>query len=611
MSSRTFTPWLYLCLLAVLPLVGCGSGDSGGSSSDGDDLSVELIIPADGATVSGAAVAVRATVRGGSRIGAAPSKNLTLLPEARREASVEFFIGNTSIQTDSSDPYFFEWNSTTVTNGRHTLRAVATDGGDSASDEISIVVDNEGGGVAVVVDPASVQLAAGQTQQFTADVVGSTNEGVTWSVDGGSINGTITAGGLYTAPASLPANSTATVRATSTASPGTSGTAIVTFQGGNGSVSVSVNPPSATVATGETQQFSATVTGTTNTSVTWEVVGGASNGTISANGLYTAPATVPNPPSITVRATAVADPSASATASVAIESAGGIPQDELDLLTSTYISSWNTKTLIDETNDLVFQSIFFASCSNNNQATITGTITESPPGSGNFQWTPAPADRLILNLGIGQYTVVIDPKTIQGDVGSLDCDDWNSFSLAHTIDYTIQGPPGNIRIVSSKVPQNETDSLVQQAVQGSIILGGETWNISASIEGSNFFLIVVGEFSSSTARWDLTIQGTLQSGSTTIDMNHRQTYSNEFSSSPTGTTSFTTEDNTLGNTGSNGAVNFQLSNIFYNYDQGGDTIVYEGGGSILRNGTAFGTFGVDQSGAAGMVLLSNGAVIPF
>src|SRR6266404_2658082 len=61
----------------------------------------------------------------------------------------------------------------------------------------------------------------------------------------------------------------------------------------NTPVAVAVSPATASVVVTKTQQFTATVTGTSNTAVTWSVVGGAANGTISNTGLYTAPASVP------------------------------------------------------------------------------------------------------------------------------------------------------------------------------------------------------------------------------------------------------------------------------------------------------------------------------
>src|SRR5260370_463510 len=84
-------------------------------------------------------------------------------------------------------------------------------------------------------------------------------------------------------------------------------------------VTISVAPTAVSVAVGNTQQFTATVTGTSNTAVTWSVAGGAANGTISITGLYTAPAMTPNPPQATVTAVSQADSSASGSATVTIQ----------------------------------------------------------------------------------------------------------------------------------------------------------------------------------------------------------------------------------------------------------------------------------------------------
>src|SRR5579862_235416 len=60
---------------------------------------------------------------------------------------------------------------------------------------------------------------------------------------------------------------------------------------------VTIRPGYTTVGVNQTVQYTATVSGLTNTSVTWKVnnvIGGNSTvGTISQMGLYTAPATVP------------------------------------------------------------------------------------------------------------------------------------------------------------------------------------------------------------------------------------------------------------------------------------------------------------------------------
>jgi hypothetical protein len=85
-------------------------------------------------------------------------------------------------------------------------------------------------------------------------------------------------------------------------------------------VEVSVSPTTATVVVSGTQQFTATVTGTSNTSVTWTLSGGAGQdlGSISSTGLYTAPAVVPSPKTVTVTATSVADTTKFASAAVTV-----------------------------------------------------------------------------------------------------------------------------------------------------------------------------------------------------------------------------------------------------------------------------------------------------
>src|SRR5260221_3198638 len=89
-------------------------------------------------------------------------------------------------------------------------------------------------------------------------------------------------------------------------------------------ISVSVSPTSQGVLLGAMQQFTATVTGTTNTSVTWAVNGAtrgsATVGTISSSGLYTAPKDLPSPAGVKVTATSAADTSKTADASVTVTS---------------------------------------------------------------------------------------------------------------------------------------------------------------------------------------------------------------------------------------------------------------------------------------------------
>jgi hypothetical protein len=87
-------------------------------------------------------------------------------------------------------------------------------------------------------------------------------------------------------------------------------------------ITVSVTPTAANVRTGAGQPFAASVTGTTNQSVTWSVngvVGGnATVGMVTNTGVYTAPAVPANPNTITISAASVADSGASGTSDVTL-----------------------------------------------------------------------------------------------------------------------------------------------------------------------------------------------------------------------------------------------------------------------------------------------------
>src|SRR5580692_1947861 len=89
------------------------------------------------------------------------------------------------------------------------------------------------------------------------------------------------------------------------------------------SVGVSMQPTSALVALGATQQFQATVTGSTDTTVEWEV-NGVANGnaisdTVTGTGLYTAPAVMPSPASVTVRAISQVNPGDHGSAGITLQ----------------------------------------------------------------------------------------------------------------------------------------------------------------------------------------------------------------------------------------------------------------------------------------------------
>ncbi len=165
----------------------------------------------------------------------------------------------------------------------------------------------------VSISPATVGLSVGATQQFSVTVEGQTNTVVSWSVDGinggNSSVGTIDAQGLYVAPPEI-GNHTIGANIASVGSAAASVTVL----------SLSISSSGTLLAPGATQQFSASIQGVTNTSLTWSVDGTAGGnstvGTITTAGLYTAPnATGAH----TIAASSVAYPSVSASSSLSIQ----------------------------------------------------------------------------------------------------------------------------------------------------------------------------------------------------------------------------------------------------------------------------------------------------
>jgi hypothetical protein len=189
-----------------------------------------------------------------------------------------------------------------------------------------------GGGqqnVVVKISPTGALAVLGATVNFQANVTGSSNTGVTWSVNGvagGSAQaGTITSSGQYSAPSILPANTSVTVTATSAADASASDSTSVTI---TSDIDVHISPAAAGILPGAAQAFSASVTssGKPAPDVAWSVNGidggDATIGTIASTGvdtaIYTAPGALPSPPTVNVTATSVADPSKSASASVGV-----------------------------------------------------------------------------------------------------------------------------------------------------------------------------------------------------------------------------------------------------------------------------------------------------
>ncbi len=180
--------------------------------------------------------------------------------------------------------------------------------------------------VLTTVTPSSATVPLGGTQQFAASTT------VTWSIPSGAL-GTISSGGLYTAPATGTTPDNITVTATPTT--GTAGTAAITIPAVgvtvglmSGSSSSLYPNDSADSWPNQQAQFIATVTNaSSNTGVTWAFGNtsvctsnpGPCGGINASTGLYTAPTVASGlPTSVSITATPAADPTKSGSAAETI-----------------------------------------------------------------------------------------------------------------------------------------------------------------------------------------------------------------------------------------------------------------------------------------------------
>ena len=164
--------------------------------------------------------------------------------------------------------------------------------------------------VKVTIDPTSAALFVRDQLPFTATVTGTLNTAVSWTVTGGSLDDATANPVTFRAPSSIGSASsvTYTLKVTTADSAKTASTKI-TIQ--NHAV-ITISPTSSLVYAGETQQFTATVTGISNVGVIWTAPDG---GSVSSAGLFTAPRTFGY---YRVIATSAGDPSRWANAQVAV-----------------------------------------------------------------------------------------------------------------------------------------------------------------------------------------------------------------------------------------------------------------------------------------------------
>ena len=339
-------------------------------------------------------------------------------------------------------------------------------------------------GINVSVTPATDTLAANHRVTLTAQVFGTTNTGVSWSVNG-IAGGNATLGQIcvvasspcqpvtstsalqvdYLAPGAIPQPSPVSVMATSAADNTKTASAQITVIN---HVLVSVQPQSITLAPLAVQAFTATVLGTSNQSVVWQVQGSACAsaevcGVVDAMGDYTAPGSPPSPDAIQVVAISSDDTTQSGSANVTISTGADI----LSLHpASVYVGAADGFTLLVE-------------------------------GSGFVPSSPGPGSTLVIG-GTPRTTTCTTATACTSPVTATDV------SIAGNLSVQIENPDGSKSNAASLivVPPNATDAVIAlssaaPAATGQHIIVVEPTTAGVSAEGPDVDLNVaaLGMFS--------------------------------------------------------------------------------------------------------------------
>ena len=280
---------LLLGVLIVVVGLGCADANAPGGGGGGGG--------GGGVTVSVSPGSVSVAVGGTQQFSAVVSGS--------SDGAVTWSVSPGTVCGGVSSTGLYQAPSTVPASACQVVATSHADASKSASATVTVMATQA---IQVSVFPNPATTRVGGTVQFQSSVTGTSNQAVTWAVLEAT-GGTITAGGLYTAPGT---SGQYTVQATSAADPTKKGTSVVTVTPAPG---ITLSPSPATVATLAHQPFTATVVGLSSTNVVWSVVEGSTGGRIDSAGSYQAP---PRPGTFHVKATSAVDSTVTQTASVTV-----------------------------------------------------------------------------------------------------------------------------------------------------------------------------------------------------------------------------------------------------------------------------------------------------
>jgi hypothetical protein len=316
--------------------------------------------------------------------------------------------------------------------------------------------------VTVKVIAAIATMTGGAKTNFAARVYGDVNNtGVNWSASAGSI----TAAGVFTAPFPTTAATTVTITATSKIDTSKTATATTTVN----PLAVTLVKPGTTLVKAKTMQFSAYVNQRdTNTGITWT----ASTGTISATGLYTAPATVTANTTVTITAKSVADTTKSVSTTITVT-----PTQTTTTATVTLVSPVTSPAGI-----YAGQTLQLAGFVNGN------------PTNGGITWTVQTVSAGTIST-TGLYTAPASLVTTTVTVRATSVSKTTAFA---EVSFVVTQLAANLDIPVTRVTGQNPVVLAGEKIQlaghvtGDIAFGGVTWTTSAGTISTTGLLTAPG-----------------------------------------------------------------------------------------------------------------------
>ena len=302
------------------------SADFTFTTANGPDTTpptVSITSPISGATVSGT-ITVAATA----------SDNVGV-------SGVQFQVDgvNTGAVVTAS-PYIFSLDTTKLTNGTHSLTAVASDaaGNHTTSSAVLVTVSNATLPT-ITTQPANQSVTAGQTATFSVAATGTAPLTYQWSKNGASITGATSSN--YTTPATTSADngSTFQVKVSNAAGTTPSNTVTLTVNPAPVAPTITTQPTNQSVTAGQTATFSVTATGTAPLSYQWSKNGANISGATSSSYTTQATTSADNGSTFQVTVSNAVSTTPSATATLTVTPSGGSAQAQL----VQHVSSSNTR----------------------------------------------------------------------------------------------------------------------------------------------------------------------------------------------------------------------------------------------------------------------------